>query len=108
MHEGVIAMAKIAALAVLLTLTTSPAALADPNLLVWRIAHERMLAKWRHAEPRCGHPAGNARHQGTCWIHRLQHTSAGLAEVELVDVMREQRCQRCEEHGVDEDDRPRQ
>ena len=58
MHEGVIAMAKIAALAVLLTLTTSPAALADPNLLVWRIAHERMLAKWRHSEPRCGWTVG--------------------------------------------------
>ena len=52
------AMAKIAALAVLLTLATSPAALADPNLLVWWIAHERMLAKWRHAEPRCGWTVG--------------------------------------------------
>jgi hypothetical protein len=52
------AMAKIAASAVLLTLATSPAALADPNLLVWRIAHERMLAKWRHAEPRCGWTVG--------------------------------------------------
>jgi hypothetical protein len=58
MHGGVIAMAKIAALAVLLTLATSPAALADPNLLVWRIAHERMLAKWRRAEPRCGWTVG--------------------------------------------------
>ena len=52
------AMAKIAVLAVLLTLPTSPAALADPNLLVWGIAHERMLAKWRHAEPRCGWTVG--------------------------------------------------
>jgi hypothetical protein len=27
---------------------------ADPNLLVWRIAHDCMVAKWRRAEPRCG------------------------------------------------------
>jgi hypothetical protein len=51
-------MAKIAALAVLLVLTASSNALADENLLVWRIAHERMLAKWRHAEPRCGWTVG--------------------------------------------------
>jgi hypothetical protein len=51
-------MARIAALAVLLTLTASSNVLANENLLVWRIAHERMLAKWRHAEPRCGWTVG--------------------------------------------------
>jgi hypothetical protein len=47
-------MMRGAVLAGLLLLTTSASALADPNYFVWRIAHERMLAKWRCAEPRCG------------------------------------------------------
>jgi hypothetical protein len=39
---------------------------ADPDLLVWRIAHEQMVAKWRRAEPRCGWTVGGyecARHK---------------------------------------------
>jgi hypothetical protein len=51
-------MAKIAALAVLLVFTASPDASADENLLVWRIAHERMMAKIRYTEPRCGWTVG--------------------------------------------------
>jgi len=38
-------------------LAQSPAR-ADPDLLVWRIAHEQMVAKWRRAEPRCGWTVG--------------------------------------------------
>jgi len=66
-------MARIAALAVLLTLATSSAALADPNLLVWRIAHERMLAKWRHAEPRCGWTVGGY----TCLASKREASARG-------------------------------
>jgi hypothetical protein len=31
---------------------------AGPNYLVWSIAHERMVAGWRCAEPRCGWTVG--------------------------------------------------
>ena len=59
-------MAKIAALAELLVLMTNIIARADPSYavwadqsyIVWRRAHERLLAKWRASEPRCGWTAG--------------------------------------------------
>ena len=59
-------MAKIAALAGLLVLMTNIVARADPSYavwadqsyIVWRLAHERLLAKWRASEPRCGWTAG--------------------------------------------------
>jgi hypothetical protein len=46
--------------------TLNTPARADPDLLVWRIAHEQMVAKWRRAEPRCGWTVGGyecARHK---------------------------------------------
>ena len=49
------------ALAVVLTLASAAPAAADSNYFVWKIAHERMLAKWRHAEPRCGWTVGGYR-----------------------------------------------
>jgi hypothetical protein len=53
-------MAKIAALAGLLVLMTNIVARADPSHAVWadQSAHERLLAKWRASEPRCGWTAG--------------------------------------------------
>jgi hypothetical protein len=51
-------MAKIAALIGLLVLMASTPVRAEPNFAVWRIAHERLLAKWRCAEPRCGWTVG--------------------------------------------------
>jgi hypothetical protein len=59
-------MAKIAALAGLLVLMPNIVARADPSYavwadqsyIVWRLAHERLLAKWRASEPRCGWTAG--------------------------------------------------
>jgi hypothetical protein len=50
-------MTRITVLALLL-LATSADALADPNYFVWRIAHERLVAKWCRAEPRCGWTVG--------------------------------------------------
>jgi hypothetical protein len=51
-------MAKIATLVGLLLLTANMPARAEPNFAVWRIAHERLLAKWRCSEPRCGWTVG--------------------------------------------------
>jgi hypothetical protein len=52
-------MAKIATLAGMLVLMTNTVvARADPSYTVWRLAHERLLAKWRASEPRCGWTAG--------------------------------------------------
>ena len=51
-------MAKVTALAALLVLAASADASANENLLVWRIAHERMMAKIRYTEPRCGWTVG--------------------------------------------------
>jgi len=58
-------MARIAPLAGLLLLMTNTLARADPSYavwdqsyIVWRFAHERLLAKWRASEPRCGWTAG--------------------------------------------------
>jgi hypothetical protein len=31
---------------------------AEGDLRVWCIAHERMVAKWRRAEPKCGWTVG--------------------------------------------------
>jgi hypothetical protein len=50
-------MTRIAVLLGLL-LTASASARAEPNFEVWRVAHERLLAKWRCAEPRCGWTVG--------------------------------------------------
>jgi hypothetical protein len=47
-----------AVLIVALTLSAISSACADPNFAVWAYAHERMVAKWRHAEPRCGWTVG--------------------------------------------------
>ena len=57
------------------------------------------------AEARGRHPARNSRQEGTDGVHRLQHSRARLAQVELVDVVRQKRRKRCEEHRVDQDDR---
>jgi hypothetical protein len=51
-------MAKIATLVGLLLLMANMPARAEPNFAVWRIAHERLLAKWRCSEPRCGWTVG--------------------------------------------------
>jgi hypothetical protein len=51
-------MAGIAALAAALTMLTNAVAQAEGSYLVWRIAHERMVAKWRCSEPRCGWTVG--------------------------------------------------
>jgi len=47
-----------AAVACLLTLMTVSATRAEPDYFVWSVAHERMLARWRWAEPRCGWTVG--------------------------------------------------
>ena len=47
-----------AALIAALILSTISNAAADPNFAVWACAHERMVAKWHHAEPRCGWTVG--------------------------------------------------
>jgi len=57
---------KIPTLVGLLVLMTNIVARADPSYavwadqsyIVWRLAHERLLAKWRASEPRCGWTAG--------------------------------------------------
>jgi hypothetical protein len=52
-------MLKIAAgLGCLLILFPATEARAEPNYAVWLIAHERMVAKWRRSEPRCGWTVG--------------------------------------------------
>jgi hypothetical protein len=51
----------VCALAGVLTLASMAPAAAEPDYFVWQIAHERMLAKWRHAEPRCGWTVGGYR-----------------------------------------------
>ena len=48
---------KVALIAALILSAISNAA-AEPNFAVWAYAHERMVAKWRHAEPRCGWTVG--------------------------------------------------
>jgi hypothetical protein len=48
----------MAALVVALSLSAISNASAEPNFAVWACAHERMVAKWRHAEPRCGWTVG--------------------------------------------------
>jgi len=47
--------AGLAGLLTVMAISESP---AQPNYAVWRMAHERMLAKWRCAEPRCGWTVG--------------------------------------------------
>jgi hypothetical protein len=47
-----------AALLIVLNLGAISTASAEPNFAVWACAHERMVAKWRHAEPRCGWTVG--------------------------------------------------
>ena len=47
-----------AALMAVLSLSAISNASAEPNFAVWACAHERMLAKWRHAQPRCGWTVG--------------------------------------------------
>jgi hypothetical protein len=47
------ALIVVAAIATWSASTTTPVH-ADPNLLVWRIAHDCMVARWQRAEPRCG------------------------------------------------------
>lgn len=61
-----------------------------------------------HTEPCRGDPARNAGEESTRRIHGLQHTGAGFPEVELVHVVGQQRRERREEHGVDQDNRPGQ
>jgi hypothetical protein len=62
-------MARVAGLAILLSLVASTDARAEPNYFAWRIAHERMLAKWWRAEPRCGWTVGGytCRHGKRFW-----------------------------------------
>jgi hypothetical protein len=48
-------IAGLAGLLTLMMITESP---AEPNYAVWRVAHERMVAKWRCSEPRCGWTVG--------------------------------------------------
>jgi hypothetical protein len=50
--------AKVAALVGLLAPMTITNARADLNCAVWRIAHERMPAKWGYSEPKCGWTVG--------------------------------------------------
>src|SRR3974377_118779 len=47
--------APLALLLLLLAISEAP---ADPDYLMWCIAHQRMLAKWRYSEPRCGWTVG--------------------------------------------------
>jgi hypothetical protein len=47
----------VALVSVVLTVTGSSAR-AEGDLLVWCIAHQRMEAKWRSAEPKCGWTVG--------------------------------------------------
>src|SRR5262245_57590474 len=54
----VVRIVKIPTLVGLLVLMTNIVARADPSYVVWRLAHERLLAKWRASEPRCGWTAG--------------------------------------------------
>ena len=52
-------MLRIAAASIFLTiLLPASEAPADPNYAVWLCAHERMVANWRRAEPRCGWTVG--------------------------------------------------
>ena len=50
--------AGIAGLIGLLALLASSDVRADPSYAVWWNAHQRMLAGWRHSEPRCGWTVG--------------------------------------------------
>jgi hypothetical protein len=68
-------MAKIAALAGLLLLMANAPARAEPNFAVWRVAHERLLCKWRHSEPRCGWTVGGY----TCGSPKGSHRSHAYA-----------------------------
>jgi len=56
MHARLIA--TIVALAGLVLTVTSSSTRAEGDLLAWCIAHNRMVAKWRAAEPRCGWTVG--------------------------------------------------
>jgi len=52
-------MRRVAAgLTLLLALMAMGPARAEPNYAVWMVAHERMVARWRCAEPRCGWTVG--------------------------------------------------
>jgi hypothetical protein len=52
-------MKKVTAVLIIaLTLSAISYVSAEPNFAVWACAHERMVAKWRHAEPRCGWTVG--------------------------------------------------
>jgi hypothetical protein len=56
MHARLIGM--IVALTGFVLMVTSPSVRAEGDLLAWCIAHDRMVAKWRAAEPRCGWTVG--------------------------------------------------
>jgi hypothetical protein len=51
-------IATIVALAGVALVGTAPGVRAEGDLLVWCIAHQRMEAKWRSAEPKCGWTVG--------------------------------------------------
>lgn len=65
--------ARIAAIAGLLMLTASTDVCADPSYAAWKAAHERMLARWRHSEPRCGWTVGGY----SCGTRPLRHHLPG-------------------------------
>src|SRR4249920_2056882 len=55
LEGGCKVMLRIAAAVIgLMLLMGAGEAPAEPNYAVWLMAHERMVAKWRRAEPRCG------------------------------------------------------
>jgi hypothetical protein len=60
-HGGRMSAAAIITAALVALIAMTQSAWAEPNYFVWQIAHERMLAKWRHAEPRCGWTVGGYR-----------------------------------------------
>jgi hypothetical protein len=63
-------MSRVAG-AVVVSLLLTIEARAEPNYAVWSIAHERMMASWRRAEPRCGWTVGGY----TCGSRSRMHTS---------------------------------
>jgi hypothetical protein len=48
----------IAVVVFLSTLMATSQSRAEPDYAVWMAAHERMLAKWRCQQPRCGWTVG--------------------------------------------------
>ena len=51
-------IATIVALSGVMVIDAATGARAEGDLLVWCIAHQRMEAKWRAAEPKCGWTVG--------------------------------------------------